>query len=176
MVTTQYVPNQDAGMISIAPGLDLWREVNVHAMDYKGYDIDVCVIADGHKLVAQEVRVTRRPDGPPVTSEALRTVAVAAFVRHSIQASSDPAWKPSSTRVAFGLMDVAHRDRMREAGPTTETLEWVARVYSCALAAGDKPAKAVQDAFEVPRYTAGRWVASARKRGFLGPAEPGKAG
>lgn len=185
MVTTRYTPNQEAGTVTLAPGLDLWREVTVRGEDYKGYDIDVLVVADGGRLVAHEVKVTRRPDGPPVTGEALRTMTVAAFVRQSVRASSHlqawgglsgDAWEPNSTRVAFGLLDVEHRDRMREAGPVTETLEWVARIYSAALATGDKPTKAVEEAFEVPRYTAGRWVASARKRGFLGPAEPGKAG
>jgi hypothetical protein len=184
MVMTRYVPNQQAGTVTVAPGMKLFREVTVHGEDYKGYDVELLVVLEGGRLQASEVKVRRRPGGPPVTGEALRTMTVAAFVRHSVQASSNlhgpfglsgDQWEPNATRVFWGMLDVQHRDRMREAGPVTETLEWVARVYSVALATGDKPTRAVEDVFGVPRYTASRWVAGARQRGFLGPAEPGKA-
>lgn len=182
VVQTTYVPNEGAGTVTVAPGVDIWREVTVHAQDYKGYDLVVVVVVEGGRLSASEVRVTRRPDGPPVTGEALRRLTVAAFVRHSVQANvhlaelSGHPWEPDSSRVAFGLLDPHHRDRMREAGPVTETLQWVARIYSLALATGDKPTRTVEVVFGVPRYTASRWVAAARDRGFLGPAQPGKAG
>ena len=183
--TTRYVANQEAGTVTVAPGVEIWREVKVSGANYKGYDVDVVVVAEDGRLHASQVTVSRRPGGPAVTGEALRLVTVAAFVRPSVRASSrlypwaglsgDP-WAPDSTRVAFGLLDSEHRDRMRDAGPVTETLEWVARIYGLALATGDKPTKAVEEVFMVPRYTASRWVASARERGFLGPAQPGKAG
>lgn len=185
MVWMRYVPNEEAGTVTVAPGLELWREVRACGEDYKGFDVEVLVAAGEGRLVASEVKVSRRPGGPPVTGDALRQIAVAAFVRQSVRASahllpygglSGDEWQPDSTRVAFGLLDIEHRNRLREAGPVTETLEWVARVYSVALATGDKPTKAVEEVFEVPRYTASRWVSSARDRGFLGPAEPGKAG
>jgi hypothetical protein len=56
-------------------------------------------------------------------------------------------------------------------------LEEVARVYRAALEAGDAaPRRAVQQWQGVPTQTAARWVAEARRRGFLGQTRPGKAG
>ncbi|MEJ7665376.1 MAG: hypothetical protein WKG07_40565 [Hymenobacter sp.] len=67
--------------------LTLWREVTVQVEDYKGFDVDVQVVTDGSRVEAHAVSVRRRPGGPPVTSEALRSITVAAFVRRSLEAS-----------------------------------------------------------------------------------------
>jgi hypothetical protein len=56
-------------------------------------------------------------------------------------------------------------------------LEEVAKVYRAALEEGDAaPRRAVQRWQGVPPQTAARWVAEARRRGFLGKTRPGKAG
>lgn len=171
-------PDRDQGRVALAPGLDIWRQVTVTARDYKGYNVVVRVRAGEGRLRATEVRVTQRDGGKEVTGEALRTITVAAFVRYSLSASAklrDAAEEDVPTLV-YGLLDVADRDRLRAAGPIPETLEWVARIYQLAFALGERPTKQVEEVFEVPRYTASRWVASARARGLLGPTEPGKAG
>ena len=67
--------------------------------------------------------------------------------------------------------------RLRENGPTTETLEWVAYLYRLGLLRGDPPTKLVEQAIAIPRSTAGRWVAAARAAGLLGQSEgAGKVG
>ncbi|MGI8868763.1 MAG: hypothetical protein ACR2F6_07920 [Mycobacteriales bacterium] len=67
--------------------------------------------------------------------------------------------------------------RLKAAGPTEDTLKWVARSYRLALILGEPPTRAVERDLRVPRSTAGRWVALARERGHLGAAEgAGKAG
>jgi hypothetical protein len=55
-------------------------------------------------------------------------------------------------------------------------LRWVAHIYQFAVAVGAKPTKWIEESFGLSRPTAGRWIAAARERGFLGPAELGKAG
>ena len=68
--------------------------------------------------------------------------------------------------------------RLRENGPTSETLAVVARLYREGWRVG-RPTLAVATGLGIPRSTAGRWVAAARdpKRRLLGPAEgPGGAG
>ncbi|MCU1668042.1 MAG: hypothetical protein JWP40_969 [Blastococcus sp.] len=165
--------------MTVAPGLQLWSDVEVYAYDHKGYDVVVRVLADGTRMWANEVRVTQRDGGPPVTGEALRQVTVAAFVRLAVRAGAvigKEPWAPESERLMYGHLDAKHRDLLREAGPVRETLEWVARAYRLAMAMGERPTKYVEEVFEVPRYTASRWIASARGQGLLGPAEPGKAG
>jgi hypothetical protein len=65
----------------------------------------------------------------------------------------------------------------RERGRVSdEMLRETANVYRAALAAGKRPTQAVTREMHVSRATAGRWVAQARKRGFLGPARPRVAG
>jgi len=59
------------------------------------------------------------------------------------------------------------RDRMVEAGPTDETLLWVARIYIMAELVGDPPAKHVREAFKVPTSTAGYWIRRAKDRKIL---------
>jgi len=46
----------------------------------------------------------------------------------------------------------------------------VAQVYMEAADNGDPPTRAVEQHFDVPRPTAGRWVAVARRAGHLRPA------
>jgi hypothetical protein len=70
----------------------------------------------------------------------------------------------------------AARSRGRGVRLTDEILERVASVYRAALKAGAPPTDAVKTAFDIPRSTAGRWVAETRRRGFLGPATPRRAG
>ena len=39
--TTRYVANQEAGTVTVAPGVEIWREVKVSGANYKGYDVVV---------------------------------------------------------------------------------------------------------------------------------------
>lgn len=172
-------PQRQAGKVELLPGLKLWRVVDVTAEDYKGYDVDARVVLDGDRFTATEVRVRQRPGGPPVNGEALRQVALTGFITNAIGANTTlPPRMPGETYtvIAWGLLEPDDVERMRAAGPTDETLGWVAKVYTLALATGDRPTKAVKEVFELAQSTAGQWVARARERGFLGPAEPGKAG
>jgi len=66
---------------------------------------------------------------------------------------------------------------LSEEGPTDRVLLWVAHLYRLGLAIDYNPTKAVEENLKVPRSTAGRWIARARERGYLEPAEgQGRAG
>lgn len=182
-------PNRRRGKVSIRPGISLWREVRVLVENYKGFDIDVQVVTAGKRIEAQAVSVRRRDGGPAVTSEALRSVTVAAFVRHSLKASmplgSDTVPGESAedeedrflgATSAHGLMTFSQRDRLRAAGPIIETLQMVATVYQVAYALGEPPTAAVRDSFGIAQSTAGNWIAAARSAGLLTPTtSAGKA-
>ncbi len=67
-------------------------------------------------------------------------------------------------------------ERLRRDGPTDEALRWVAYLYRFALVMEEPPTATVERMLELPRSTAGRWVALARQRGFLEQSEgSGKA-
>jgi len=64
-----------------------------------------------------------------------------------------------------------------EDGPTDRALRWTAHFYWYGYAVSCNPTKAVQEFLQLPRSTAGRWIAAAREAGYLGPSEGmGKAG
>ncbi len=68
----------------------------------------------------------------------------------------------SGRAVAWGLLDVEERDRLKEAGPVPETLEWVALLYRVAVALAEPPVKSIQGVFGTSQRTAFNWVAKAR--------------
>ncbi len=162
----------------VGPGLAMPSPVVlVTATDLNGYDVEVEVVPQGGRLAAMEVRVRQREDGPPVTGEAIRSVPVASLVKQaashlmSIDSTKDGVTSMSGRRLTEEVAG-----RLRSRGPTDEALEWVAYLYRLSVAMGEPPTRTVEQALELPRSTAGRWVALARQRGFLGQTESGRAG
>ena len=119
-----------------------------------------------------------RPSGQPVSSENLRRVPLARYVRESAELYSMRVvvYGPGIDQVvvqATGtgdepLLARAAQQRPRQA-MTDDLLRDVARVYS---KAESKPTLAVMRWFFLSRPTAGRWVVLARKRGFLPELPP----
>ncbi len=166
--------------VPVAPGIAFPAEVTVTAEDCQGYDVVIVVVPAAGRLVARSVEVRQRDDGPPVTGEAIRAVPVAGLVRQaSGHVLSVDSTHPDGQahQLSRRTIDKAGVERLRQAGPTDETLDWVAYIYRLALMLGTPPTGTVERDLELPRSTAGRWVAMARERGFLGQSEgPGKAG
>lgn len=80
-------------------------------------------------------------------------------------------------RASFYEQHAAGARRPRRGSPITDdNLKQVSSLYREAIKGGDPPTQTVADAMHVARSTAARWVMAARKRGFLGPAMPGRAG
>jgi len=144
-----------------------------------GYDVELVVTTTDGRLTAREIRVSQVPEGPPVTGTALRSIPVAALTKLAVAAALEVESNPdgAGVRMSALLLTPEVATRLRVGGPTDETLAWVARIYRLALLAGDPPTKVVETALALPRSTAGRWVAQARRRGYLGPSDGrGKAG
>ncbi len=174
--------NASGEYVRVAPGLAMPAAVTVQAEDVRGYDVDVDVVVSDGRLVAREVRVRQRDDGPPVTGEAIRGVPLAGLVRQAAQHALEYEQSGEGDAVLTRLSPVTWitpetAERLREAGPTTESLRTVATLYRIALLTGQPPTTTVEKSLGLPRSTTGRWVALARERGFLDVAEgPGKAG
>lgn len=160
----------------VAPGLAMPSPLIVKVEDFHGYDLELVLVPHAGRIAAESVKVKQRRGGPPVTSEAIRSVPVARLVREAAPALL--SIEQTDSGAAAGVPNTSP-DRialLRAAGPVDETLRLVAHAYRVGLATGATPTKAVEETFNVSRATASRWISNARARGFLGPAEVGKAG
>lgn len=142
-------------------------------------DVEIYVVPQDGRLVAHEVRVRRQPDGPPVTGEAIRSIPVAALTQYAareVLRIVSIAANGETTAVRAGVPE-EQVQYVRDHGLTDKTIEIVAHTYRLALLMGNTPTKMVEEWLEIPRSTAGRWIATARERGLLGKTEGrGKAG
>lgn len=113
-----------------------------------------------------------------LSGELLRRIPVAAIVRSAAATLVMPTDdQPGRRRTLLGAPAKRELKRMAAAGPTDETLRWVAYAYRVGLILDAKPTQYVERSFEIPRSTAGRWIALARSTDLLGKSEGiGKAG
>lgn len=165
------------GLTRIRPGLAMPSTVTVVAEDLHGYDVEVEVVPLRGRLTAREVRVRQRENGPPVTSEVIRSVPVARLVQEAAaQVMSSSTSAEGVTTSIMRQLTEEHVEQLRAGGPTDAALDWVAYLYRLSVAVGEPPTRTVEQVLGLPRSTAGRWVSLARQRGFLGRTESGKAG
>lgn len=163
----------------IAPGLAALSPAGGHDPDCQGFDVELTIEVQQGRFVATSVEVRQRAGGPAVTGDALRSIPLARMttelamtsIKDIESASGETVWVVPRPELTPQLAE-----RLRTEGPTSETLEWVAYLYRQAHLLGDRPTVTVEQALGVPRSTVGRWIALARRRGFLGRAEgSGKA-
>jgi hypothetical protein len=125
------------------------------------YDLELEIELERGRYVLRTMTCRARKRGA-ITSEGVNGIPVPKIVRiilgRALGTFSPPGPAPS--------------DR----GPTEEALRRVAWVYQTAHLMGLPPTESVSQDLDLPRSTAGRWVSMARQRGFLGKAEPRKAG
>lgn len=179
-------PERNSWPVRIAPGIAVESPIRLYVEEWEGdYDLELDVIAEpatderAGRFVCQRLTVRQRQGGQPVTSEAIRRVPVATLIRGvgaqhwmTIEDEGEQGVSMSDRR-----LDDHSIERIKREGPTDEAMAWVAHAYRMALVLGDPPTRAVEAALELPRSTAGRWVAMAREKGFLGRTEgQGKAG
>ncbi len=130
------------------------------------YDLELEIVLERGRYVVKSITCRARKGGA-VTSEGVTRLPVRQVLRIVVgQALSNPliSWGRAADRVGAAQ------------GPTDDALRHVATTYRMAHLMGLPPTESVAQDLDLPRSTAGRWVMAARKRGFLGPAEPRKAG
>jgi hypothetical protein len=121
------------------------------------------------------------PVSPGVTTDALRKIPVARFIREARKSRllvMSPEGVSDLSEVA-GPEDtygVGKRSIKRGKPLTDQHLEAVAEQYRAAVKAGRPPTETIRKLAGVGRPTAAKWIRAARDRGFLGAAIPGKAG
>lgn len=166
--------------VQVAEDLFAPEVVTVKAVNMSdGPDVEVTVVPRDGRLVAKEVRVYYE-DGRPVTTEDLRAVRVAnltSYAARKVMRRHD--WNPETGTAKLGRAGVYEDDveYVQEHGLDDRTLQIVAHTYRLAMITSKPPTKTVEEWLGVSRATAGRWVAAAREKGYLGKSEgPGKAG
>jgi hypothetical protein len=146
-------------------------ELTFTGMDDIGVDYVAVLVLEGRRYVVQELRILRRDDGAPITSELIRGIPVAMTIRGAVSKLVELRIDPDADyqlRVPEQVVITPdERQRMVEAGPTDDTLLWVARIYIMAELAGDPPAKSVKETLDIPMPTANNWIRRAKDRGFL---------
>lgn len=183
-VTTTFGGKAGAKPVKVAPGIYAWSP-QTHTFPLADYDVTIQIEAQPYneehagRFVCSDLRVTRRPDGPPVTLAGIRSIGVGDLTA-KLGAGHVMTAEPTADggiRLVDKVLTEEVVARVKADGPTDDTLRWVAHLYRLAVVVGNGPRKAVEEALSLPRATAGRWIALARERGFLGPSEgQGKAG
>jgi Family of unknown function (DUF6214) len=180
--------NKPTGIIELGPNLALPRAFTFGVEEERRYSLEADVEYEQPvggrmgRFVCNRLTVKRREDGPPVTSEGLREIPVAAFLRVAVEARRiriGPTIREGdkSTWELTWAGPITLSERARAGGgPGEEDLRAVADVYQLAYVTGGAPTKTVMQRLSLPRSTASRWIALARERGLLGPATPRKAG
>ena len=129
----------------------------------KALPFDVWLRAElqGGAYVVEELRVTRKRGGGPVTAEGMRQIPLAQITRLAVE------------RVILKGTGRTRLDLSRGEGPTPQL---IAEVYRFGVLVGQSPTQLVAETFRMSRAAAGRWISRARGEGYLGPAVGTKAG
>jgi len=165
--------------VAVAPGVLLPTRGRAELTDYHGYNVEaiVSVDPDGAAVSVEQMTIRRREGGPAITGDGIRKLAVQAIVRSAVREGIHDGIgrdiPTGSAAVALGMLLTSEAARMKAAGPTDETIEWVGRVYQLSELVGDPPTQAVEQAFGVSRSTAGAWIGRARAAGHIRPVNSG---
>ena len=174
--------NEEAKLIHLGGGLAGWSPFTWPAEEGLPYRLELRVVHEDGRFVVDQLTVKRREDGPPVTTEHLREVPIAALLRLAVESNimrvgpTTREGNRSSWELTWASPLALSERAKGGGGPSDEDLRTVAALYQVAYATGQAPTRLVMNRLELPRSTASRWIALARERGLLGPATPGKAG
>jgi hypothetical protein len=117
------------------------------------------------------LRVVAR-DGRPVTGTMLRQLPLRGMANELIYVNIGKLqWSDGNSSFAYGggiSIEEAERERIRQQGPTDESLRMMADLYELGRLVGLNPAKFVETNLGMPRTTVTKWVRRARDRGMIG--------
>jgi hypothetical protein len=176
------VTDQPSDQVQIVPGVvgpaQIIRDVEVPTPDGSiELRLDIRFDPERGRYVCQELRALAGTG--LVTTDALRRVTIADWIRRSLLADDDgqPVIRGIENPDGQEPWGLNEPDDVTVYGPTDRALRWTAHFYRLGLAVEHNPTKLVEQALGLPRSTVGRWIAAARLAGHLGPSEGvGKAG
>jgi hypothetical protein len=177
------------------PGVFVRHSFTAVRTEPNGTEITFDVETDRGQHRCRQLKIT----APDITRETLRQIPFATYMKRAV---GMVAYKPQrieelpepmanalteqglADRKTFVTIDDGERGelyrstrrRRPQSALTDEHLKKVADEYRSALDDGFSPTETVAYKMNAARSTAARWVMRARKRGFLGPAIPGRPG
>jgi hypothetical protein len=120
-------------------------------------------LQDG-RFVVTALELRQAPEGPPITSDGLRAVPIAALIRgaahRGVILGHDEGFDVSDPRPLPGPEVAAN-------GPTPEALRAAAVIHRYATVAGIPPKQEVAKRLGLTVPTAGRWLVTARREGLI---------
>jgi hypothetical protein len=164
-------PDEDAQPIPLMSDLRMPDLIWAHSTLSLGdatYKVTMKVEPVHGRYEATSVNIEREGDAP-ITADVLRRVQVQTNVVSAVAfVSLDPESKwgwPEGTGESTPLPELARSGG--RAGPSEELLREVASVFEAAYLLDLGTTLEVQKQFEVSRPTATRWVAEAKRRGYI---------
>lgn len=162
----------------VAPGLVVKLPVVGHFtnLDIEGNRYNLDLVLDMTSEGIKPVDLRLRPDAtaPGLTSTILRALKIGELTQQVLLRSVESGDVHSSdyeiTIDSHGpVAELSEHDiqRIREQGPTDESLQWTANFYNLGQVLGLPPAKQVELNLGLPRTTASKWVRRAREKGLL---------
>lgn len=128
------------------------------------YDVTLRVELRDRRYECDELICRRKEDGPPVTTDGIRSVPVGRIIADALGGWVTHATTKDGT-TAIGPVAPSHDEAVR-----------VAAAYRLAYACGLPPRAEVARMLDVSPSVAGNRIMAARKAGLLDPTERGKAG
>ena len=140
------------------------RSARIVVTDKDPYDLDIRIVWDDdeQRLVADDVRISRRPDGVPVRVAELAQVKIGELLATSLTAE---------------VLDSRGWSGVVEDHPDADPAAVDALIYGLAHAlASHNPTQTVALARNLQPGSAIKRVMRARELGYLGPAQKGRSG
>lgn len=138
-------------------------------------DLDVVIEleleVEDERLVVSALRARRRPGGPPVTVDALKSLPVVRLIARELGGGAVLSWLVQIDDQGDGHYRVAPANL--EALPEAER---AAIIYRAAYFLGMAPTTAVAEGLGISRDMAAKRVQAARLAGFLEPTTKGRKG
>lgn len=140
------------------PGFSMPVSLRIRVSDWNGYDLDIEVELEDRRYRCKTLTMRHCGEETDLPGGELPDVPVSAMISRGVRTYAADAWVMKSGSIE---------------GPTEENLQVVARLYTLATALGDPPRKAVESQFDIPTWTAARWIARARDAGYLTESSSG---
>lgn len=158
--------------------------------------LEITIELEEGRPVCTELRCRQREGGPPITGTLLRDLKIATLVAqttqhvalrlmwrngrwegvHALSEDPDREYEDALSALAAEYRSVVRRPKRGQRWSDDHFKE-IARLYREKLKSGSRsPNRDLANALQFEASTVSKWVMEARRRGFLGPAERGKAG